>query len=1060
MTLTCTQCNSPLGGGVLAGLCPRCLGLMALGQPTRPSVGDYELVREIGRGGMGVVYEAFQRGLNRRVAIKMLSGVGFGEGRERLKARFQREAEAAARLAHPGIVTVHEVGEFDGQPFFAMELIEGASLAARLGEGLPPPLEAARLVRRVAEAVAHAHSRGVLHRDLKPSNVLLEPSGRVCVTDFGLAKQFDSDQQITRSGELLGSPGYVAPELLEGRDASQASDVHGLGGLLYHLLTGRPPFAGPTVAATLEQVRTRDPDPISASVPGIPRDLETVCLKCLRREPDARYATAAEVAADLLRFERGEPVAARSVSSAQRLGMWCRRRPAVAVLLLALLMTLIAGGVGVFVQWRRAEESRTVLERNLYAADVAAASSALREGNLGRARALLESHRSGASADHTRASGAARAGTDLREFAWRLLWARSRSQEIDTLGTHAWIVTDVAISPDKAWGASGGMASTDTSGTVLRLWSLGNGKGSLREPRGDRVLGATGTVWSVTFTADSRTLISAGADGVKFWDVETGRSAAGPANGVPFAQEIDLRAGQLVGSPNIPFLDPEEPKPLWHCDLATATVRMLPARGWHPTLSPEGRRLAFVDEHRSLKLIDLRSGAEILTVATNQSVFRLRFSPDGRALLAVGPGVRAHLWELPEDPRTPTGVRAPVVFRHEHNAWDGQFTPDGREVILGTSDQRLQRWTRDGSSLVETWLGHENEVWAVAVSPDGSFLLSGGKDRTVRRWAGRATNHAPSVAHWRYVAPLFSADGRHLATYHQSAAGEGSVLWDLSGVSSARPPAEVARSPGFPRGLSSDARHLLYWDQERRAVEWMPTRSGDSPRAVMLSNAPAGLLPNELRMSGDARRVICPDATGTFRRWSTETGRQDAEWSDEQVSRWIRDGVAGVGNPDRIFRALQTSPSGRWLALASPVDPTVILVDLDHGTTHRLRGHDDDVVSLCFGVGERLLATGSVDASIRLWGVSEGTLEGVLRGHLESVEALSFSPDGKTLASGNPGIEVRFWHVPTLRELATLPMPGMGQHLTFSPDGTLLAVGWVTRAGEPRVELWSAPAIP
>lgn len=1033
---------------------------MALGQPARPSVGDYELVREIGRGGMGVVYEAFQRGLNRRVAIKMLSGVGFGEGRERLKARFHREAEAAARLAHPGIVTVHEVGEFDGQPFFAMELVEGASLAARLGEGLPPPLEAARLVRRVAEAVAHAHSRGVLHRDLKPSNVLLESSGRVCVTDFGLAKQFDSDQQITRSGELLGSPGYVAPELLEGREASQASDIHGLGGLLYHLLTGRPPFVGPTVAATLEGVRTRDPEPVSSMVPGVPRDLETICLKCLRREPDQRYATAAEVSADLLRFERGEPVAARAVSPAQRLGMWCRRRPAVAVLILALFAALMAGGVGVFVQWRRAEESRTVLERNLYAADVAAASVALREGNLGRARTLLASHRSGASADHTRASGAARAGRDLREFAWRLLWARSQSQEIDTLGSHPWIVTDVAISPDGAWGASGSMASADASGAVLRLWSLKSGSSSLRDTQGDRALGATGTVWSVVFTPESRTLISAGADGVRFWDVETGQPSRESAVAVPFAQEIDLRAGQMVGSPNTPFLDPEEPKPLWHCDLATAKVRLLSARGWHPTLSPDGRWLAFVDVHRSVNLIDLHSGAPILTVATNQSVLRLRFSPEGRALLAVGPGVRARLWELPAEPQSVARPPVPVVFRHEHNAWDGQFTPDGREVILGTSDQRLQRWTRDGSSLVETWLGHENEVWAVAMSLDGHVLLSGGKDRTVRRWSGRATSETSSVAHWRFVAPHFSADGRNLLTYHQSPTGERSVLWDVSGVPSARPPVEIARRSGFPRALSPDGRHLLLWDQARRAVEWSPLRSEEAPRVVVLSNAPAGLLPNELRISGDARCVICPDATGTFRRWSTADGRLEAEWEGEPVSRWIRAGVAGAGNPDRIFRALQTSPSGRWLAVASPSDPTVVLVDLDSRKARSLRGHDDDVVALAFGGGERWLATGSVDASIRLWSLSDGGLEGVLRGHLESVEALAFSPDGQTLASGNPGIEVRFWHVPTLRELATIPMTGMGQHLTFSPDGKMLAVGWVTRGGEPRVELWSAPQVP
>ncbi len=279
----------------------------------------YELFEELGRGGMGIVYRARQVGLDRTVAIKMIRAGAYATPAER--ARFRAEAEAVARLQHPNIVQVYEVGEHDGQPFFSLEHVDGGSLARELDGAPLPARRAAELVEVLARAVQAAHGRGVVHRDLKPANVLLARDGVPKVADFGLAKRLDGDGGMTQTGALLGTPSYMAPEQAGGtaRSAGTAADVYGLGAILYECLTGRPPFKGPTVLDTLDQVRTQDPAPPRLLQPGVPRDLETICLKCLQKAAAHRYPSAGELAADLRRFLDGEPVRARSYHLLARL---------------------------------------------------------------------------------------------------------------------------------------------------------------------------------------------------------------------------------------------------------------------------------------------------------------------------------------------------------------------------------------------------------------------------------------------------------------------------------------------------------------------------------------------------------------------------------------------------------------------------------------------------------------------------------------------------------------------------------------------------------------------
>jgi serine/threonine-protein kinase len=324
--------------------------------------GDYELLRELGRGGMGIVCKARQISLNRTVALKVLKADVLAGEDELL--RFQNEAKAVALLDHPHIVPILEVGEHEGRRYFTMKLVGGPSLEKKLAGYATDPRAAARLVATAAEAVHHAHQRGILHRDLKPSNILLDERGDPYVTDFGLAKRVEGDSELTRTGAILGTPGFMAPEQASGRRGAvtTASDVYGLGAVLYALLTGRAPFRGDWVGETLQQVRERPPESPSRINPRTPRDLRVICLKCLEKDPQRRYPSARALAEDLGRFVAGEPIAARPVGALTRTWMWCRRRPALAaaVGVSGVALALVLGGTLYYNARLRRERDRAV----------------------------------------------------------------------------------------------------------------------------------------------------------------------------------------------------------------------------------------------------------------------------------------------------------------------------------------------------------------------------------------------------------------------------------------------------------------------------------------------------------------------------------------------------------------------------------------------------------------------------------------------------------------------------------------------------------------------------
>jgi serine/threonine protein kinase len=405
---------------------------------TGQGLDDYHLMEEIGRGGMGVVFKARQLSLNRTVAVKILLA-GPAAGGQRLE-RFRAEARAVAQLHHPNIVAIYGVGEYQGAPFFSMEYVAGRTLADIVEERPLPPEVTAGYVQIIAEAIEYAHENGIVHRDLKPSNVLIDRLGHLRITDFGLAKRISSSQSpiaarhssLTVTGQVLGSPSYLAPEQVGQKNGTvgPASDIYALGAILFHLLTGRPPFLSETVEGTLLQVLTTEPVGTRRLNPAVPRDLETICSKCLQKDASRRYASAKALAEDLGRFLNHRAILARPTGPVEKLSRWCQRRPALACILVLLNLSFAAGLAGILLEWRRARESELSLQRNLYATDVNLAQVALAENNLGRATTLLQRHVPALPRD-----------SDLRGFEWWYLWHLCRGDERATLHEGDKIIT-------------------------------------------------------------------------------------------------------------------------------------------------------------------------------------------------------------------------------------------------------------------------------------------------------------------------------------------------------------------------------------------------------------------------------------------------------------------------------------------------------------------------------------------------------------------------------------------------------------------------------------------
>jgi WD40 repeat protein/predicted Ser/Thr protein kinase len=699
-------------------------------EETGHSFGDYELLEEIARGGMGVVFKARQRGLNRLVALKMMLHGPFSEAAQ--VRRFQTEAKAIARLHHPNIVTIYEIGEHDGYQFLSMELIQGQNFADLVEQTALPGACAAGYLAIIAEAIHYAHQQGVVHRDLKPSNLLLDDLGQPHITDFGLAKLVHLNAGLTLSGQSLGSPGYMAPEQALGRSkwSDAQGDIYSLGAVLYHLVTGRPPFQGETVQDVLLQAQTAEPIVPSRLNPRVPGDLETICLKCLEKDPARRYTTAQELADDLRRFLADEPVRARPLSKAGKVRRWCRRRPAMTGLALALGLAVALGTGGVLREWSLARNYAGNTRLNLYAADVNLASQAVGRGDLGLARRILAGLQPLAGEE------------DLRGFEWRYLWGVCKGDQIARLEGHTWIVTCAAFSPD------GHTLATGSQDGTARIWDV-------EKKQLIAVLPSEGgTVWSVGFSPDGGVLLTSGNwRNVELWSLAQRKKIFTTPGQIGV---LSRRGSLLATSESSPlFWAPPGKVALW--DWRTGQkLRELDRPGRALALAPDDKTLAAAGPDGNVELYEVDTGRRLRTLGTSNVVWSLAFSPGGDHLLAVGWTDEALDWDL----RRETPPRR--IKGESRNFWSAAFSPDGSTIATASSDRTIRLW--DAATLRPRALlrGHGNEVWCVAFSPDGKTLASGGKDQAVMLWAAETSRLPDDLPNRGTHRPVFSADGRQV----------------------------------------------------------------------------------------------------------------------------------------------------------------------------------------------------------------------------------------------------------------------------------------------------------
>jgi WD40 repeat protein/serine/threonine protein kinase len=1008
---------------------------------------SYHILEELGRGAFGAVFKAYDEKLDCPVALKVLKpelAASVGERR-----RFEDEARKAAAVRHDHVVRIYRVGGTPGfaLPYYVMEYIDGETLSERLRrQGALEPKEAAEIVRQGALGLEAAHACGQVHRDIKPSNILLEKSsGRAKITDFGLARtQEVRAERLTQTGAIVGTPPYMSPEQITApQGIDPRSDVYGLGVVLYEMLTGEPPFRG-LLHLVLQQVAHEEPRPPRSLNDTIPRDLETICLHCLHKEPSRRYPSAGALAEDLRHFLAGEPIQARPIRPWERSLKWARRRPAIAALTAAVLVITVLGFGLVGWQWLRAEaalgqasekakaeaEANRQLEQTLYFNLIALAQRELLLENWGRAEEIL-----------------AECDERWRDWEWHYL-RRLRHAPPLTLALGERTVMgqgfDLAFSPDSR------LLALPSGQNTIKVWEVVDGERGALTPR-FILRGHTERVLGVAFSPDGQRLASTSEDKtVRIWDL-----AARPKRGEFLSPRRTLRAhtDRVLGvafSPDqgrlLATASNDRTVKLWNASTGELLFD-LPGQSIlhehvHLAFSPDGRRLASGSKNNTVRVWDVATGQEAFTLVGHaQPVFNVTFSPDGRRLVSASQDGVVKVWDLPPGElgvSTPGGrVLAPrhTLTEHSSGVWCVAFSPDGQRLAVGgaVSDDSVRVYEAATGRPLLALRGHIRLV-SVAFHADGRRLASAGFDKTVRLWDTKTGHEILTLGgHTDLVGRvLFSPDGQRLA----SASADGTVrVWDASPFDEA-----ADRRTTTLRGHSGEVYGLAFSPGGRRLA------SASADKSIKLWNTTTGQEVLTLdghkhavfsvAFSPDARRLVSGSNDKTAKLWDTQNGKV----------LYTLDGF------QRLVRSVAFSPDGRTIATGSV--QLVQLWDAETGQELNRRVPADPVLVHCVTFsrdGKHLAAVGT-NKTAKVWKVDSGEEVCSFPGHLTRVRSVAFHPKGEYVASGDGDFKVKLWNPTTGREIKTLSgHTDFVEGIAFSPDGRYLAT-----ASWREVILWDA----
>jgi WD40 repeat protein len=1041
--------------------------------------GDYELLEKIAEGGMGIVWKARQVSLNRVVALKMILA-GHHASEADVK-RFQSEAEAAANLDHPNIVPIHDVGTHDGQHYFSMKYIDGGNLSPRVSQLVKDPKAAVQLLATVARAVHHAHQHGILHRDLKPGNILLDAQGQPHLTDFGLAKRVEGDQSQTRTGAIIGTPSYMAPEQARAeKGLTTAVDVYSLGALLYEMLTGKPPFKAETPLDTVLQVLEREPPQPRAVNPRLDRDLETVCLKCLEKEPARRYDSAAALADDLERWLRGEPIQARRATAWERGIKWARRKPAAAALVgvsaiaaLALVGVIVGFNIRLRESLAETQTQRAIAERQSgeaddqrrlaqeqeelakqrerrarrigYAADMNLAQQALESGNGIRLLLSLERQNPPPGQD------------DLRTFEWDYLWRLSHT-ELQTL-RHTQPPSLLAWSADGKSLAAAAVAD-------VKVWDALTGREQFSFS-----LPAGVSCTALAFAPDGKTLATGGSyHGTKenkvpqplvgIWDAATGRHIAaskadvGDVVGLAFSADgrTLIAAGTRTWDPKSnasgDFVsqmfrgrNPIMPSWIWSWDLTTGrwAEEPLALPGWLPTL--QGMALATDGKTVAAKGL----GIPLAQIAADW-LGLLAFRVPRASLVDFGGRMESivGLWAVPGG--------EPVHIRHVHGRSTlsfGSLEYDGRTAVWATLDGELVlRDARTGQerSGPPDLVGYDAHF---TLSPDGGVLAFSGKGGAVKLWSIPSKREISVMfGHRQTVLSLaFSPDGRTLAA---GGADNTVKLWSTGGQ---RKTAGVRIEKGSEPtlALTPDGKTLIVTDEDHVKL-W--DLAGGRERGRLLPQVPSDRLsPLHSALVGSFRRLIVSVAV-------SPDGRLLAGRTVAGIQIWnlttLKPETLIPSTED--FGAVTFTPDGRFVKVGRTfwaVDSWKKQVEPPVKDLFEAKAFSQD------GKRYATVETSNKEHAerVRNFNLAEGRAEVDRVFSDMSISPVAFSPDGRTvsLASSRGQGRMASNHRVMLLNLSfggeEIELKGHTQSIravAFSPDGQTLA----TASQDGTVKLW------